>query len=204
MAAIRTNGVARKLSFTEDGSWPSSEGLPTVVSVGLPTHCCRSSTQSRRWFLNRRSTTSIELITATQTGRPSFEFDGREAVIRLVLPRPRHQCRKRLHELHARHHDVRGSVAPRRVQPQPHLPGSVALHALIGQRTRAGDVRAMCYSPRRQGCLDTRIRSAPEAAPSRACPLAPFDRLRTARRRHDPGWRHRPRAARRRRTRSAR
>jgi len=58
-----------------------------------------------------------------------------------VQPRPRHQRSQPLHELQRRHHQVRGAVAPGGLQPQHHLPGRVALHALVG-RGRAGDVAA--------------------------------------------------------------
>jgi len=55
-----------------------------------------------------------------------------------VQARPRHQGSQPLHELQRRHHQVRGAVAPGRLQLQHDLPGGVALGAFVGQR-RAGD-----------------------------------------------------------------
>jgi len=42
-----------------------------------------------------------------------------------------------LHELQRRHHQVRGAVAPGRLQLQHHLASGVALHPFVGQRKAA-------------------------------------------------------------------
>ena len=46
-----------------------------------------------------------------------------------VQPRPRHQRGQPLHELQRAHHQVRGSVAPRRLELQLHLSGGKDLLA---------------------------------------------------------------------------
>jgi len=64
-----------------------------------------------------------------------------------VQPWPRHQRGQPLHEeLQRAHHQVRGSVAPRRLELQPHLSGGVELHPLVGKR-RPGDGAAPLFQP---------------------------------------------------------
>ncbi len=52
---------------------------------------------------------------AAHIGHPIAENDSREAVM-AVQPRPRNQRGQPLHELHRRHHQVRGAVSPRGLQ----------------------------------------------------------------------------------------
>jgi hypothetical protein len=47
---------------------------------------------------------------------------------------PQHQRRQPLQELQRPHHQVRGPVAPRRLELELHLPCGVELHAFVGQR----------------------------------------------------------------------
>jgi len=58
-----------------------------------------------------------------------------------VQARPGHQGSQPLYELQRRHHQVRGAVAPGRLERQHDLSGGVALHTFNGQG-RAGDVAA--------------------------------------------------------------
>ena len=50
-----------------------------------------------------------------------------------VQPRSGHPRSQPLPELQRRHHQMRGAVAPRGLEPEHHLPGRVGLHALVGQ-----------------------------------------------------------------------
>ena len=63
-----------------------------------------------------------------------------------VQPRPRHQCRQPLHELQRAHDQMRGAVAPRRLELELHLPGGVELHPFVGER-RPRDVAAQLLQP---------------------------------------------------------
>jgi hypothetical protein len=63
------------------------------------------------------------------------------------------QRRKPLHELQRAHHQVRGSVAPRCLELQLHLPCIVELHALVRKR-RPGDVAAQLLQPLAVVCFD--------------------------------------------------
>ena len=56
-----------------------------------------------------------------------------------MLSRSHYQCRKPLHELQRRHHDVHGAVAPGNLEREDNLAGAVELHALVDQ-SRSGDL----------------------------------------------------------------
>jgi hypothetical protein len=58
--------------------------------------------------------------------------------------RARHSDRQPLHELQRRHHQVRGAVAPGRLQLEHNLTGRIALHTVAGQRG-ARDVAAQLF-----------------------------------------------------------
>jgi hypothetical protein len=51
-----------------------------------------------------------------------------------------------LHEYERRHHQVRGAIAPRRLELQLHLAGGVELNPFVRQR-RSGDVAAQLLQP---------------------------------------------------------
>jgi DNA-binding transcriptional LysR family regulator len=70
-------------------------------------------------------------ISRTPQGRPAQEGSERHLL---------------LQELQRRHDQMRGAVAPGGLQLQHHLPGSVDLHALVGQ-SRAADVAAQLFQP---------------------------------------------------------
>ena len=54
--------------------------------------------------------------------------------------------RQPLHELQRAHDQVRGAVAPRRLELELHLPGGVELHPFVGER-RPRDVAAQLLQP---------------------------------------------------------
>ena len=68
---------------------------------------------------------------------------GRSRMAAMIF---RYQRGQPLHELQRRHHQVRGPVAPRRLELELHLPCRVELHPLVRQRG-AGDAAAQLFQP---------------------------------------------------------
>jgi len=90
-----------------------------------------------------------------------------------VQPRSGHPRSQPLPELQRRHHEMRGAVAPRGLEPEHHLPGRVGLHALVGQgRARDGRRRHRARRHRRDRCLPPLPASAARLGFARCVPAA--------------------------------
>ena len=93
----------------------------------LSGHCSRTDGRSKPTLHDIQGP---ELVIAKQPLAPDI---GRAAAW--------HRCTQLPHVLRRRHHQVRGAVAPGRLQLQHDLSGGVALHPVVGQR-RPGDPAA--------------------------------------------------------------
>ena len=79
------------------------------------------------WRMQRRTAVGLGL----ELSVPAIKSRSRAAAVGSVGPvphRPRHQRCQPLHELQRAHDQVRGSVAPRRLEFELHLAGGIELH----------------------------------------------------------------------------
>jgi len=91
----------------------------------------------RAWTVSiSLSATAADSAVGSASARAFGTTSGRNLALGGSTPLNRMRCRRNqrrqpLHELQRRHHQVRRPVAPRRLELQLHLPGSVELHPLV-------------------------------------------------------------------------